>query len=111
MATCGYIAGMSRVKQVGVRELKNHLSAYLREVRRGVRILVSDRSTVVAELREPGAAYEPDSDDNPVLSQWIREGVVKPASRAKAPLPRAPVSLANGTAARLLAADRGERKR
>jgi hypothetical protein len=44
---------MAEVKTVGVRELKNKLSAYLREVRAGVRMLVSGRDTVVAELHEP----------------------------------------------------------
>jgi antitoxin (DNA-binding transcriptional repressor) of toxin-antitoxin stability system len=43
------------VKAVGVRDLKNHLSEYLRLVRRGERILVTDRGEVVAELRHPGA--------------------------------------------------------
>jgi len=38
---------------VGVKELKNRLSAYLREVRGGTVILVTDRENVVAELREP----------------------------------------------------------
>jgi prevent-host-death family protein len=42
---------MSKVKTVGVKELKNKLSAYLREVRSGDRILVTDHATVIAELR------------------------------------------------------------
>lgn len=36
------MVGMAELKTVGVRELKNKLSAYLREVRTGVRVLVSD---------------------------------------------------------------------
>lgn len=43
------------MKAVGIRDLKNHLSAYLRLVRRGERILVTDRGEVVAEIRHPGA--------------------------------------------------------
>lgn len=39
------------MKAVGVKDLKAHLSEYLREVRRGKTILVTDRSEVVAELR------------------------------------------------------------
>ena len=42
------------MKVVGIRELKNHLGEYLRLVRRGERILVTDRGEVMAELRQPG---------------------------------------------------------
>ena len=41
------------MKTVGVRELKNRLSEYLREVRRGESILVTDRGEVVAEFSPP----------------------------------------------------------
>ncbi len=43
------------MKTVGIRELKNRLSEYVREVRLGERVLVSDRGTIVAELREANA--------------------------------------------------------
>ncbi len=43
------------MKAVAVRELKNRLSAYLREVAAGETILVTDRGRVVAELRRPSA--------------------------------------------------------
>jgi prevent-host-death family protein len=42
------------VKSVGVRELKNRLSEYLRSVRLGESVLVTDRGEVVAELLPPG---------------------------------------------------------
>lgn len=38
-------------KAVGVRELKTRLGTYLREVRRGRTIVVTDRGEPVAELR------------------------------------------------------------
>ena len=41
------------VRTVGIRELKNRLSHYVAEVRRGQIVLVTDRATVVAELRPP----------------------------------------------------------
>ena len=41
------------MKAVAVRELKNRLSAYLREVSQGEVVLVTDRGRVVAELRRP----------------------------------------------------------
>jgi prevent-host-death family protein len=42
------------MKTVGVRELKNKLSEYLRRVRLGESVLVTDRGEVVAELLPPG---------------------------------------------------------
>jgi antitoxin (DNA-binding transcriptional repressor) of toxin-antitoxin stability system len=41
------------MKAVGIRELKARLSHYVREVRHGEVILVTDRGEVVAELRQP----------------------------------------------------------
>ena len=42
------------MKTVGVRDLKNKLSEYLRRVRLGEGVLVTDRGEVVAELLPPG---------------------------------------------------------
>jgi prevent-host-death family protein len=42
---------MREPKAVGVRDLKARLGAYLREVRRGRTIVVTDRGEPVAELR------------------------------------------------------------
>src|SRR5207245_2925913 len=41
------------MRVVNVRELKSRLSRYLRDVRAGDVLLVTDRGTVVAELRPP----------------------------------------------------------
>ena len=37
-------------EQVGIRELKNHLSQHLRHVRRGRELIITDRGKVVAKL-------------------------------------------------------------
>ena len=42
------------MKTVGIRELKNRLSEYLRQVRAGESLLVTDRGEVVAEFSPPG---------------------------------------------------------
>lgn len=42
------------MKTVGIRELKNRLSEYLRAVRAGESVLVTDRGEVVAQLSPPG---------------------------------------------------------
>jgi hypothetical protein len=100
---------MSELKTVGIKELKNNLSAYLREVRRGVRVLVSDRNRIVAELHEPGVHYGTDEKVDPILTAWVEAGVVTLPSRPKEPLPDSPVRLPEGTALRLLDEDRREK--
>ena len=99
---------MTIIKTVGIKDLKNNLSAHLRDVRRGARILVSDRSTVVAELRGPTSGYSVPEVQDPILGEWIREGAVVPPSVKKAPLPVSPVRPKDGIARRLLNQSRDE---
>ncbi len=99
---------MAERKIVGIKDLKNNLSAYLREVRRGTRVLVSDRNEVVAELHEPGAVYAMAEGGNRLLASWARSGIVTLPTRAKTPVRKSPIRLPKGTAARLLDEDRGE---
>ena len=42
------------METVGIRELKNKLSAYVRKVEAGDVVIVTDRGRVVAELVPPG---------------------------------------------------------
>jgi len=102
---------MGELKTVGVKELKNNLSAYLREVRRGTRVLVSDRNRVVAELHEPGSGYAVGESLDPRLAEWIDAGIVRPPTTTKTGLPVSPVRLEEGIAVRLLDEDRGGRDR
>ncbi len=91
---------MSRIKTVGVKELKNKLSAYLRDVRGGTRVLVADRDTVIAALQEPGDAFAVSVD--PTLAAWIEQGTVSLPAAPKEPLPASPIHLPDGAAGRLL---------
>jgi hypothetical protein len=102
---------MTGRKTVGIKELKNNLSAYLREVRRGTRVLVSDRGEIIAELHEPGVVYATEEDPNPVLAAWVRAGIVTLPKRAKTPAPKSPVRLPDGTAARIVNDNRRDRGR
>lgn len=99
---------MRRSKKVGIKDLKNNLSAHLREVRAGGRLLVSDRDTVIAEIHEPGVAYVGDENGDLVLATWARAGAISLPTRPKAPLSPSPVRLKAGTAKRLLTRDRDE---
>lgn len=47
------------METVGIRELKNHLSAYVRRVEAGDIVIVTDRGRVVAELVPPGHSTLP----------------------------------------------------
>jgi hypothetical protein len=102
---------MADIKTIGIKDLKNNLSAHLREVRRGAKILVSDRSRVVAELHEPTSEYSHLETQDPVVGEWLREGAVLPPSGNKAPLPASPIQLKEGTARRLLDQGRDETRR
>lgn len=90
---------MSRT--VGIAELRQNLSRYLRAVERGERLLVTDRNRPVAELGPP-------STSGADLDRLIAEGrVTRPARRG---LPE-PLALEGDPRAlsRALAEIRGER--
>jgi antitoxin (DNA-binding transcriptional repressor) of toxin-antitoxin stability system len=55
-----------------VRELKDRLSEFLRLVKSGEQVLITDRGEVVAMLGPPGPAF--DQAEFPRLEQMIREG-------------------------------------
>ncbi len=100
---------MARIKTVGVKELKNKLSAYLRDVREGTRVLVADRDTVIAALQQ---AVDPlPATMDPTLASWVESGMVTLPIASKEPLPASPVQLPDGTSRRVLDDARGERMR
>jgi prevent-host-death family protein len=47
---------------VGIREIKNRLSEYLRRAREGEVVLITDRGRVVAQLTSPGASVDDSGD-------------------------------------------------
>ena len=57
---------------VGVAQLRQNLSEYLRRVERGERLVVTDRNRPVAELGPPPATGD-------ALDRLIAEGRVSPA--------------------------------
>jgi antitoxin (DNA-binding transcriptional repressor) of toxin-antitoxin stability system len=65
------------MKAVAVRELKNRLSAYLREVAQGEVVLVTDRGRVVAELRRPSGDVPATTLDD-ALARLHAAGVLTP---------------------------------
>jgi len=107
VATGSYIGPM---REVGIRELKNRLSEYIRLVREGEVVMVTDRGEVVAELRQPVAGEEL-LQKYPGLADLVRRGLATLPSKPHRPglYTRLPAVTPPGTAARLLDEERGDR--
>jgi antitoxin (DNA-binding transcriptional repressor) of toxin-antitoxin stability system len=106
-ASCGYIGEMN---SVGLRELKNSLSAYVRRVRAGEVVAITDRGEVVAELGPPGRGDAMSGFDALVRAGAATAG--RPLSKEErarfyADVPRR--LLDSGTVQALLDDERGER--
>ncbi len=97
------------MKTVGLRELKNRLSAYVREVRAGHAVVVTDRGQVVAELRPPGQTSANMKIDPAVATLVNRGLLVLGAANSVAVYPRLPPLLRSTSVSGLLAAERGAR--
>lgn len=97
-----------RPHTVGLRDLKNQLSKYVRLVRSGEHIQVTDRGQVVAELLPPGVAA--DRQQHPGLGALHRRGLIRAvAANSAAVYARLSKSPQAGRAKRLLDAVRAER--
>ncbi len=101
---------MTDMKVVGVKELKARLSAYLREVRRGEVVLVTDRDEVVAELRAARRGPGAWDDVEAALDAMAEAGEVVRPRVEKQGWSWKPVGLGlpRGTAARMLEEARAE---
>ena len=92
---------MQTLKTVGIRKLKNGLSAYIREAKAGSVILVTDRGEIVAELRSPEKEYHQINRER-LKQEWIDVNKLLLPHDEKTPLRKSPVSLPSGTTARIL---------
>lgn len=89
VATGGYVPAM---RAVGIKELKNRLSEYVRIAAAGERVLVTDRDRVVAELVAPQAGT-PAAASDAMLAEAVRSGWLRPAVLPTGTIPaRAPVA-------------------
>jgi prevent-host-death family protein len=101
-----YIKAM---KSVGLRELKNRLSAYVREVRSGEVVLVTDRGEVVAELTPPGQGGSPEGMPSGLVMLARRGQLSLGASNRPEVYPNLPRLLKRDRARQLLDEERGAR--
>ncbi|MGH9415306.1 MAG: type II toxin-antitoxin system Phd/YefM family antitoxin [Terriglobales bacterium] len=97
------------MKSVGLRELKNRLAEYVREVRAGEGVLVTDRGTVVAELVPPGQSAADPTVPAALLALAKAGRVTLGAPNVPEVYPKLPRVLRPGRAAELLDEERGGR--
>jgi antitoxin (DNA-binding transcriptional repressor) of toxin-antitoxin stability system len=81
--TIGYLVAMAVA--VKISELKNRLSHYLRQVRRGESVLVCDRDRVIARLEPVGGSAPQLPGDAHWLDDLERRGTIR---RGTGRLPR-----------------------
>lgn len=91
--------------EVGVRELKNRLSAYLRRVARGERVVVTMHGKPVAEIWPAGRSRGPDIDAD--LLRLEAEGRIT-LSRLPKPREAPPLRRGSGNASRHILEEREE---
>jgi prevent-host-death family protein len=97
------------MKSVGLRDLKNRLSEYVREVRSGQAVLVTDRGEVVAELIPPGQATDERGVSSALVALARRGQLTLGASNNPAAYPKLARALKRSHAAELLDQERGTR--
>ena len=97
------------MKSVGLRELKNRLSEYVREVRSGEGVLVTERGEVVAELLPPGQGVDERGVPSGLVALARKGQQTLGASNHGALYPKLPPLLKQHRAAVLLDEERGTR--
>ena len=98
---------MDTIKTVGVKALKNQLSQYLREIKSGTIVLITERGNVIAELHKPTITSLP-MVKNSIQANWAQEGkLIVPRSSKKNCLPSL-IKKKAGTAIKILDQERGE---
>lgn len=91
----------------GIRELKNNLSHYVRQIEAGKRVAVTAHGRVVAELVPPGSGTGAGGANR--YDELVAAGAIEPAVEADGLPPEWPViRLSRGTVAELIDSDRGE---
>jgi prevent-host-death family protein len=96
------------MKTVGLRELKNRLSEYIREVRSGEGVLVTDRGEVVAELVPPGQATHGQGVSSGLVA-LAKSGRLTLAHNERVAYPKLSRLLKRNRASELLDEERGSR--
>mgnify|MGYP000969844377 CR=1 FL=1 len=70
------MAGATSTEQVGVRELKNHLSGYLEKVKQGDEIVITEHGRPIARIIQVDAVTD-------LRAKLIEAGVIRPATKKR----------------------------
>jgi len=70
---------------VQIKVLRDNLSKYLKLVKEGEVVLIKDRNTVVAELKQPSPQTQEMTAWEITREKWIKEGILTPA-KTKGPI-------------------------
>ncbi len=95
----------------GIRHLRNNLSRYLRRLKPGEVIMVTDRGRVIAELRSASGTSPAATPLTGGYERLLADGVIAPAREAGDPLAdlnRHVKSAPPGTVETLIREDRGD---
>lgn len=79
------------MRSVGIKNLKNKLSEYIRIASEGETVLVTDRDRVVAEITAPRAGRSETVTDA-VMAEAVRKGWITPPLVRDSLKPRQPVA-------------------
>jgi len=91
----------------GIRDLKNNLSRYVRQIEAGKRIAVTANGRVVAELVPPSSGARRGGMRR--YDELVASGVIELAVEPDSPIPSWPdIGAPVGSVAELIASDRGE---
>lgn len=103
------VRSMSEVimKSLGVKKVKDQLSTYLRDVKNGCIVLITDRGEVVAEIGKP-LTHNTVVDYNSLEQDLVEQGILILNRKSKQKVPQSPVTLKEGTALYILSEDRQE---
>ena len=92
---------------IGIRQLKNNLSHYVRQIEAGKRVAVTAHGRVVAELVPPGSNTGAQGTSR--YDELVATGIIEPAAEADGLPPDWPdICLSRGMVAELIDSDRGE---
>ena len=107
VATSSHIKYVKQYKSVGIKKLKNELSFYLREVKKGSVVMITDHGNVIAEIRTPGREYDQIKRDA-LKQEWIDSNKLFLPAEPPKPLKMMSIHLPEGTAKELLDFERGD---
>ncbi len=69
-----------QTKTIGIREMKAHLSGYLREVKRGEELLISERGKAIARIVPVGAPAEEGKLHSALVKLALSGAIILPPS-------------------------------